>query len=165
MTRMTTIEPDHLVRLLLRAAPARREERFVVVAVRTYFWRVMHASMRKLSAHGLRPVVAPVVAELALDRAAAARTYPEFVARLIDGDHDVADLVLRAIDLYAKRFAGMTDEAIEQEIGPQSSGLGNAAQTVQRNLSYITPRTAQRADTKTPLVGGNRPEATTATNH
>ncbi|SHI11992.1 hypothetical protein SAMN04488135_109140 [Pollutimonas bauzanensis] len=161
----TTIEPDHVVRLLLRVAPAGREKRFVVVAVRTYFWRVMNASMRKLVAHGLRPVVAPIVAELALARAAAARTYPEFITRLIDDDHDAADLALRAIGLYAARFADMTLEAIEREIGKHAGDLGDAAQVVQRNLSYITPRTAQRADTKTPLVGGNRPEATTATNH
>ncbi len=134
-----TIQPGNVVRLLLRAAPARREERFVVVAVRTYFNRVINASMRKLVAHGLRPVVAPIAAELALDRISAARTFPEFLSRLIDDDCEVAELVMRAIQLYSVRFAGMASEAIAQEVGAHNIDFNTAALIVQRNLSYINP--------------------------
>ncbi|ROT43876.1 hypothetical protein [Pusillimonas sp. NJUB218] len=136
---MTTLQPDTAIRLLLRATTARREERFVVLAVRTYFIRIMNASMKKLRAYGLRPVVAPVAAELALNRAATARSFPEFVTRLIDDDRDVADLVIRAIRLYAERFAAMTTEAIEQEVGAIGRDMCAAAQTVSRNLSFISP--------------------------
>ena len=136
---MTTLQPDTAIRLLLRATTAQREERFVVLAVRTYFTRIMNASMKKLRAYGLRPVVAPVAAELALNRAATARSFPEFVTRLIDDDRDVADLVIRAIRLYADRFAGMTTEAIEQEVGAIGREMCAAAQAVARNLSFISP--------------------------
>lgn len=136
---MSTSQPDTTVRLLLRVATAPREERFVVYAVRTYFTRVMNASTKKLTAHGLRPVVAPVAAELALNRAAYARTFPEFVAQLISEDRDVAELVLRAIRLYAEVLSRMNEEEGKKETSDIESDMYIAAQVIQRNLSFISP--------------------------
>ncbi|TFL14054.1 hypothetical protein CSC67_07750 [Pusillimonas caeni] len=112
-------QPGTVVRTLLRIAVAGREERFVADAVVQYFDRIMNASGRKLKSYGLRPVVAPVAAELALNRARSARTYHEFVARLIDDDEYVAQMALRAVQFYA------------------SSAQNGAAQAVRRNLAYI----------------------------
>lgn len=115
----TTATPSTVVRTLLRIAIAGCEERFVAEAVVQYFARIMNASGRKLKSYGLRPVVAPVAAELALNRVRSARTYHEFVSRLIDEDEYVAQMALRAVQFYA------------------SSVESGAAQTVRRNLSYI----------------------------
>lgn len=136
---MTAIQTDTVIRLVLRAATARREERFVVLAVRTYFNRIINASMKKLRAYGLRPVVAPIAAELALTRASTARSFPEFIARLIDDDADAADLVMRAIRLYAERFTSMPDHEIEHEVGNAGIDVVTAAQVVHRNLNCIAP--------------------------
>lgn len=135
----TAIQPDTAIRVLLRAATARREERFVVLAVRTYFKRIMNASVKKLRAYGLRPVVAPVAAELALMRSMPARSFPEFISRLIDEDADAADLVIRAVRLYAERFASMAAQDIEKELGSADADLCIAAQVLHRNLSFISP--------------------------
>jgi len=136
---MNATQPDIAVRLLLRAATAPREERFVVYAVRTYFTRVMHASMKKLRAYGLRPVVTPVAAELALNRAVCARTFPEFVTQLVSDDHDVADLVLRAIRLYADLFSRLGVQAQKSKSSDIERDMYIAAQVIQRNLSFISP--------------------------
>ena len=134
-----TIEPTQAIELLLRAATAQREKTFVVFAVRTYFRRVMNASMRKLLAYGLRPVVTPIAAELALTRARQAKTFNQFMEQLIDDDAEVANLVLRAINLYCMRLINEPLEVIERELGMQARELCNAAQIVQRNLSCIYP--------------------------
>lgn len=135
---MTANQPGLTVRLLLRAATAPREERFVAYAVRTYFNRVMNASMKKLCAYGLRPVVAPVAAELALNRAARARTFPEFITQLISEDSDVADLVLRAIRFYAGQFSPTKTETLNKELNDIERDMYAAAQIIQRNLSFIS---------------------------
>lgn len=114
-----TTNPGTTVRTLLRIATAGREEVFVAGAVFQYFDRIMHASTRKLKDFGFRPVVAPIAAELALNRARTARTYPEFVSRLIDDDEYVAELAMRAVQFYA------------------STVDDSAAHTVRHNLSYI----------------------------
>ncbi|AEC18778.1 hypothetical protein PT7_0238 [Pusillimonas sp. T7-7] len=119
--------PGTTVRTLLRVATANNEERFVSYALVTYFKRIMNASCRKLNSYGLRPVVAPVAAELALNRAKAARTYPEFVAKLIDGDPYVAELAMRAVHFQVT----------------QLENTSTAAQSVRRNLLCITPRAVQ----------------------
>lgn len=134
-----TIEPSQAIELLLRAATAQREKTFVVFAVRTYFRRVMYASMRKLLAYGLRPVVTPIAAELALARARQAKTFSQFMEQLIDDDAEVANLVLRAINLYCTRVISEPLEVIEREFGVDGLDLCNAAQIVQRNLSCIHP--------------------------
>lgn len=106
MNSATTTNPGSVVRTLLRIATASREERFVAGAVSDYFDRIMNASSHKLTTYGFRPVVAPIAAELALNRARSARTYPEFVSRLIDEDEVVAQLALRAVQFYAEAFEG-----------------------------------------------------------
>lgn len=138
----TPMQPDTAIRVLLRAATARREERFVVLAVSTYFNRIMNASVKKLRAYGLRPVVAPVAAELALMRSMTARSFPEFIARLIGEDADAADLVIRAVRLYAERFASMAAQDVEKELGASDADLCVAAQVIHRNLSFISPTLA-----------------------
>lgn len=138
-----TIEPSQAIELLLRAATAQREKTFVVFAVRTYFRRVMNASMRKLLAYGLRPVVTPIAAELALTRARQAKTFSQFMEQLIDDDAEVANLVLRAINLYCMRLINEPLEVIEREFGVDGLDLCNAAQIVQRNLSCIYPVAAR----------------------
>lgn len=136
-------DPALLIHLLNRAATSAREQRFVALAVRAYFFRVMNASMRKLQAHGLRPVVAPVAAELAVTRARHARTFGEFLVRLIDDDTEVATLVWRAIALYADRCIGMAPETAAQELRASAdTDLVNAARIVKRNLTFIYPAAA-----------------------
>lgn len=112
------------IRTLIRVASAASEERFVKYALVEYFERIMSASSRKLKAYGLRPVVAPVAAEFALNRVQCARTYPEFIARLIDDDEYVAEIAMRAVKFYAGAFPN-----------------NGTAQSVLRNLSYIAPAT------------------------
>lgn len=129
-----------VIRLVLRAATTKREQLFVWLAVDTYLQRILAASEQKLIAHGMRPFVTPVAAELALDRAQQCNGLADYLTRLIDHDDLIADLVLRSIRFYSARFAAMSNAEITAELGiTDNSDLNTAALVIQRNLSFITP--------------------------
>lgn len=123
MTKATATQPGTVVRALLRVATDTRQERFVATALVEYFDRIMSASNRKLKSYGLRPVVAPVAVEFALSRAKGARTYLEFIARLIEDDAYVGELAMRAVQFYSASM----------------QAHDSAAFVVNRNLSCIAP--------------------------
>lgn len=134
--------PAEIIALLQRAAPTPQAAQFTEIAIRTYFDRVTTASWSKLIAYGLRPVVAPIAAEFALDRAdrANAQTLEQLLTALIAEDEMVADLTVRAVLFYARRFAVMDNLDIESEIGvPLSFDANTAACRIWINLQCIWP--------------------------
>lgn len=133
-------EAQKVAQMIERAAAAEAGQRFAHLAITVYFQRLIAASERQLIAAQLRPVLVPVAAELALQRAQRAQSFRDFLRTLMNDQALVASLAIRAVSLYAQRFAVMDNAAIGKEIGRRASfDVSAAAAVVWQNLLCIDP--------------------------
>src|SRR5699024_259065 len=109
--------PQLTARLLISMASTEATMHFVACAIQQYFLRITQASTKKLVRHGLRPIIAPMVAEASLQRVEDVNYSAAWLHALIADDVETAELAWRAVTFYADMYADMELAELQNEIG------------------------------------------------
>lgn len=106
---------------------------FICFCIESYFGRLLSAPMETLISYGIRPVVAPMAAETALQRVDDVNYSIGWIHALIADDPEAAKLALRAIATYAHHYSRKPLNRLKNEVGEQAMQI----HTVSKQLTSL----------------------------
>jgi|SRR5690625_2247058 len=112
-----THNPQTSAHLLTNLASNQKNLEFICFCIESYFERLLCAPMKTLVHYGIRPVVAPMAAQAALERIEGMNYCPGWFHALIADDGEAAKLALRAIKTYSMYYSQMPLKKLKNEVG------------------------------------------------
>lgn len=109
--------PQSIAHLLATLAINQKKLKFICFCIESYFERLLGAPMKTLIHYGIRPVVAPMAAQAALERIEGMDYCLGWFHALIADDGEAAKLALRAIKTYSMYYSQMPLKKLKNEVG------------------------------------------------
>jgi|SRR5690625_1615036 len=137
--------PQSVAHLLTTLATNQKNLEFICFCIESYFERLLSAPMKTLIHYGIRPVVAPMAAQAALERIEGMNYCLGWFHALIADDGEAAKLALRAIKTYSMHYSQMPLKKLKKELGAkacQTQKMSNQLKTLLIGIPFKI--TAQR---------------------
>ena len=112
-----THNPQISAHLLANLASNQKSLEFICFCIESYFERLLSAPMKTLVHYGIRPVIAPMAAQAALERIEGMNYCPGWFHALIADDTEAAKLALRAIKTYSYHYSQMPLDRVNGNFG------------------------------------------------
>ena|SRR5690625_373090 len=118
-----THNPQTSAHLLTNLASNQKNLEFICFCIESYFERLLCAPMKTLVHYGIRPVVAPMAAQAALERIEGMNYCPGWFHALIADDTEAAKLALREIKTYSYHYSQMSFEQLKNKLGSKAGQI------------------------------------------
>jgi|SRR5690625_1772494 len=129
--------PQTSAHLLATLAATPQNLEFICFCIENYFERLLSASMRTLARHGIRPIIAPMAAQAALQRVDGMNYCPGWFHALIADDAEAAKLALRAIKTYSHHYEKMPNKHFKNQISQSTKQIQKISKQLTNLLTVL----------------------------